>query len=261
MPQVYSTFLTLLLLLPLTSVAADESPFPTEFPWGRLQPTEAAVELHLTSIPDDRRLRIPRFNNPYRKIRLKGDDSKASLKFRPEVSEWLITIPEAVTAPATIVIETVGRPQLLSTPAVIRADKDGVFKLPAHHAVVHGELLRYEPQPHKNTVGYWANEQDWCEWQLNAERPGDYDVHILQGCGKDHGGSEVRISAGESEITFTVEDTGHFQNFKDRHVGTIRLREPGRQSLQVRALSKTKGAVMDVRQIRLLPSGTADEAD
>ena len=65
----------------------------------------------------------------------------------------------------------------------------------------------------------------------NVEEAGEYEVHILQGCGKGHGGSEVSIGVGKSVLTFTVEDTGHFQNFKPRNLGRIEVLKPGRQSL------------------------------
>ena len=233
--------------------SAEERPFPMTFDWGRIVTTSATVELLVESLPEDRLIRIPRFNNPYKRIFLKSDATKDQLQFKPEVSDWLITLPDSAKTPTTIVIQTVGPPRLLNQPFVTEPNRKGEFVLPAHHAVVHGKLLRYEPQPHKNTVGYWANEMDWCEWQIEAKQPGKYEVRILQGCGKGHGGSAVQITLGESELTFIVEDTGHFQNFKKRDLGTLEIKAPGQQSLKVVPLSKAKGAVMDVRQIRLVP--------
>ena len=234
----------------------DEPLFPTKFEWGQIVTTASAVELHVESVPNDQVVRIPRFNNPYRRIFLKSDPKKNQLKFRPEVSEWLVTVPLSAATPTTIMIETAGAPQLLTQPFVTKADRNGAFVLPAHHAVVHGKLLRYEPQPHKNTVGYWANEKDWCEWHMDVEAPGQYKVHILQGCGKGHGGSEVKMILGRRELTFLVEDTGHFQNFKTRVVGTLEIKNSGRHLLKVVPVSKAKGAVMDVRQIQLVPAGS-----
>src|ERR1044072_1350534 len=33
---------------------------------------------------------------------------------------------------------------------------DGSIVLLATNAVTHGKQIRYEPQPHKNTIGYWT---------------------------------------------------------------------------------------------------------
>jgi len=246
------------LILSLTtfpSTHADVLPFPTKLQWGNIVRKEASVELHVTSLPDNGIIRMPRLNNPWKRIYLKSDSKKKALEFRPEIAEWLITYPRHARTPGVIVVETTGPPRLLIQPFVTQPNREGIYNLPAYHAVTHGELLRFEPQPHKNTVGYWANEEDWCEWQLNVEEPGEYEVHILQGCGKGHGGSEVSINIGKSKLAFIVEDTGHFQNFKPRNLGRIEIMKPGRQSLKVKPISKAKGAVMDVRAIRLLPVG------
>jgi hypothetical protein len=246
-------YISLALTLSATTNAEERS-FPTTFDWGSIVATDASVDLHVTSVPEDRVIRFPRFNNPYKRIVARNAAATTMFKFTPEVDEWLIAVPETVNVPSVIVIETVGAPQLLTRPVVNSPNKQGTFVLPAHHAVTHGKLLRYEPQPHKNTVGYWANENDWCEWIIDVDNSARYEVEVLQGCGKGHGGSEVAVSIGNRQLTFVVEDTGHFQNFKPRTIGTIEIDAPGRQSLKVVPISKAKGAVMDVRQIRLIPA-------
>ena len=84
-------------------------------------------------------------------------------------------------------------------------------------------------------------------------KPGTYAIHIWQGCGKGSGGSEVEIICGGQSVKFTVEDTGHFQNFKERLVGRVKFDKAGPQSIEVRALSKPGAAVMDLRQVILVP--------
>lgn len=135
---------------------------------------------------------------------------------------------------------------------VAQQQPDGGFTLHARDAVVHGETLRYEPQPHKNTLGYWTNPADWAEWPLRVTRPGTFEVHILQGCGQGQGGSEVRVSLAGDSLTFTVNDTGHFQNFKWRSVGEMVVQKPGRYSLDVRPVKLANQAVMDLREVRLV---------
>jgi hypothetical protein len=53
-----------------------------------------------------------------------------------------------------------------------------------------------------------------------------------------------------------VEDTGHFQNFKARTIGTVKFEQPGRYTLTVRPRTKAKAAVMDLRQVTLKPVGS-----
>lgn len=226
---------------------------------GEILLVPSGIEIHVRRPPTDAVITIPRFDNPIGAVYLKEDPLKKPLKFSPGVEKWAITLPEStLESGATIVMETVGRPYVSVIPRVSTADDDGSVTLAAHDAVTHGKMLRYEPQPHKNTVGYWINEDDWCEWSFFVDKAGRFDIHVLQGCGKGQGGSEVAVRVADQSIRFTVEDTGHFQNFKDRTVGAVSLPEPGVFTLSLRPLSKAAKAIMDVRRVRLTPATTED---
>ena len=135
---------------------------------------------------------------------------------------------------------------------VQRAGAEGVFELHAKDATVHGEIFRYEPEPKKICLGYWTNPKDWAGWSFEVTEPGDYVVEVWQGCGKGHGGSDVLVEVGGSKFAFVVEDTGHFQNFKARKIGTVTLKA-GIQKIAVKPQNKKAGAVMDIRFVKLHP--------
>lgn len=122
-----------------------------------------------------------------------------------------------------------------------------------------GPTLRYEPDEKKNTLGYWTKVEDWASWNIDVRQAGTYDVSVLQGCGKDSGGAEVDIGIGDQSLTFVVEDTGHFQNFKWRDVGKIAIEKPGQYVLTVKPKSKPGVAVMDLRQIVLRPAALVEK--
>lgn len=137
---------------------------------------------------------------------------------------------------------------------------DGSIVLHAKTADVYGSQLRFEPAPHKNTLGFWTNEDDYAAWQFTVSKPGTFEIELLQGCGKGQGGSVVEIEVFDATGTLvgpsmkhTVEDTGHFQNFVPRTIGTVNLEESGRYFFQVSAESKKAAAVMDLRQVTLRP--------
>ena len=127
----------------------------------------------------------------------------------------------------------------------------GLIVLNASAATPHGEKLRYEPEPHKNTLGYWVNPADWAEWTFDAPSAGTYELRILQGAGGGCGGAAVDVAVGGQAVTFTTLDTGHFQNFVPRTIGTIKL-NGGRQTLSVKPKEKKGVAVMDLRRVTLL---------
>jgi len=148
--------------------------------------------------------------------------------------------------------------------------KDGTVLLPGKSAEVFGSQLRFEPSPHKNTLGFWTNASDYAAWDFIVSKPGSFEVELLQGCGTGQGGSVVEIavvakgddvaasgaasSDGVAPLSYTVEDTGHFQNFVPRTAGVVELVKPGRYRLSIRVRSKAAAAVVDVRQVTLRPT-------
>ena len=125
--------------------------------------------------------------------------------------------------------------------------------LPAHRAAVHGERLCYEPQPHKNTLGYWVNVNDWASWEIELPEAGEYELVVLQGCGTGQGGSQVEVRVADGVLRFFVEDTGHFQNFVPRRLGRLAL-DAGAHTVELRPVVLAANAVMDVRELRLIPA-------
>ena len=137
---------------------------------------------------------------------------------------------------------------------------DGSILLHARDAYVFGKQLRYEPQLNKNTLGYWTRKEDTAQWLFDIPKQGRYEVEILQGCGPGSGGAEVKVAFGINDagketgaLKFTVEDTGGFQNFKPRVIGTVELPKLTRLALTVIPQTKPGAAVMDLRQIILRP--------
>ena len=66
-----------------------------------------------------------------------------------------------------------------SRPFVTPAQGD--IRLHAKDARVHGEKLRYEPQPQKNTLGFWTKPEDWADWEFEVKTPGTYEVEVTAG--------------------------------------------------------------------------------
>ncbi len=128
-------------------------------------------------------------------------------------------------------------------------------------AITHSVTMRFEPATNKNCLGYWVNPGDTAEWRFQVTRPGDYDIQLWQGCGKGQGGSDVLVEVRNDqellkETRFVVEETGHFQIFLPRLLGRVHFTAPGEYSLWVKPQRKQAGAIMDIREVRLLGADT-----
>jgi len=141
---------------------------------------------------------------------------------------------------------------------------DGSVMLHAHQAETHGEKLRFEPQAHKNTVGYWTVPTDYAVWRLSIEQPGTFVVAVLQGCGSGQGDSEALLTLRHNEqihaeLTWQTVDTGHFQNFRWLDVGSIHVSEAGRYQLRIDPKRIARAALCDVRAIHLVRQAKGDD--
>ncbi len=201
---------------------------------------------------------IPRLAAPLQAIRWQRHEGASVIKFKPEPDRWTISWETRPPNADTLVIQLAGRPLLMEECLPIRAASDSSLMLPAHLGVTRGEKLRYEPQTFKNTIGYWTVAGDSVHWAVQIDLPGRYNVAILQGCGKDQGGSQVRLQiarqGGRQETMveqFEVIETGHFQNFQWRHLGEVQL-DTGRHNVMLNPVSIANKAVMDVRAIHLI---------
>ncbi len=255
------------ILAPVGSLRADPPPLLPGLPedisrWetekiegGTLYCSDSAAQLYLVvpARPAGDAVRFPRRYNVVRFVALKLGPEMRELQLSQDPITWTVHLPEEVLYPAVVEVQLGQDALTASQTPVVRPSPDGAIVLSARHAEVHGQNLQFEPQVHKNTVGYWVNAADWVDWQFAAPA-GNYEVWILQGCGNGQGGSRVALSVSRQQLEFDVQETGHFQNFVWRALGPVTLDEASTFRLSLRVLNRTRDAVMDVRQIRLEPS-------
>ncbi|MBE7494757.1 MAG: hypothetical protein HS117_07415 [Verrucomicrobiaceae bacterium] len=132
---------------------------------------------------------------------------------------------------------------------------DGSILLEAKTATTWSENMRYEPKPEKNCLGFWTSEDDFAEWEFEVVKPGKFTVSVFYGCDGGNHGSAVALKAGGKELTFTTEDTGGFQSWREAKLGEIELGAAGKTRLTVDPVNKVKSAVLDVQKVVLTPAG------
>jgi len=255
-----STKGTIFLTLAPTDPSAKSDPMPSQIELPRLdnvvervwwwsplgQNQSATTQGEIESIGDA--YRMPFVPPQNRLMKLTQTPSRWTLAFNdpPAVSR-------ALMGGGVVVVDVRGEPKWSADAELIQAGEDGVLVLPASQAKVFGKLLQFEPLPHKNTVGYWVNADDYATWKVAVPATGPYQVQLFQGCGGGQGGSRIALRFDDTVLETLVEETGHFQNFRWRELGPVTLQAGANIDVSLRCLTKAKAAVMDVRQIRLVP--------
>jgi hypothetical protein len=268
MPNALKHLVAGVLLLALETAAAPatspagrhDAPGPMkDLPWGHCtyrtgaEGTPSKVYLHVSEWHAGGKLTVYGLANSVKRAYFLTDPKGSDLKVQ-KVARWnVVEVGKKAPDPVNtvVVLEVDGTPK--AAPLAVDPTPEGPIVLHARDAVVHGQTVRYEPEPHKNTIGYWSNPADWVRWEFSVTKPGTYAVEILQCCGKGSGGSTVDFAIGEQKLTVTVQDTGHFQNFVPRDIGKLRFEKAGTYTLSVKPTKKAGAAVMDLRQVTLKP--------
>lgn len=262
----------LLMLVPLLEVVAEPpvaKPFPQEEAsaelfggtvWQGLESNGVAkrwnnrIEIRIED-PEKGQVRIPRLCTSVKEITWsKGQGPEVQLQ--PELTHWILKWEPSASLPGNLILKCDYPPFTLSELPKVVPDSNHSITLRAGQATTTGTKLRFEPQSHKNTVGYWTQVADFATWHFVARQPGTYSVAVLQGCGKGHGGSlgTVSIEGTDGQVALDLKtlDTGHYQNFHWVDLGTVHLTTAGEYELKIQPQKIAKVAFCDIRSIQLV---------
>lgn len=166
-----------------------------------------------------------------------------------------ISEPKKLDPYATVVELTLsGPPEVIDLSPLIRADANGVIRLKAADAEVHGNSAHYEQGDGRENIGSWTNAKDFLTWGCDIAKAGRYRVDVDYAC--QPGAEDSQFSVGVdngSKVTGAVKATGSWTTFRTEQLGQLDL-PSGKQTIAVHALSMPKAAVMNLRQVCLTPA-------
>jgi putative membrane-bound dehydrogenase-like protein len=135
-------------------------------------------------------------------------------------------------------------------PEVVRPAADGSLHLLAGNGEIYGSTLVLEKQ--YGNLGYWSSLDDQAAWAVEVPRPGKYTVMFDYACEDSSAGNVYQLRAGDASLTGKVAGTGNWDTYKQTGIGEVRL-AAGRQQVVLRSAGKIKGAMIDLKEIRLVP--------
>lgn len=143
-------------------------------------------------------------------------------------------------------------------PAVVKAEPNGALRLLATKAEIFGDSLVFEAQ-HQN-LGFWQSENDRAAWTVEVPAQGAYDVWLDWAVLGRGAPNRFRLEGGGAVLEGVIPFTGAWDNYRQARFGRVQL-AAGLQRLLVRGVPPLNGAILDLREVRLLPAGSPTPDD
>jgi putative membrane-bound dehydrogenase-like protein len=138
-------------------------------------------------------------------------------------------------------------------PELVKPEKDGSIKLTSRTCELYGTSICFEPL--RLNLGYWETEDDRAIWTVEVPKAGKYTVYLDYSCPDDSAGNKFALITETGRVTGIVAGTGGWQKYKESKFGDIEL-AAGKQQLTMRSEGKIRQHLLDLRSVRLVPTGS-----
>ncbi|MBI5853050.1 MAG: neutral/alkaline non-lysosomal ceramidase N-terminal domain-containing protein [Planctomycetes bacterium] len=136
-----------------------------------------------------------------------------------------------------------------NTPAVIAPAADGSLALLATNCEIFGTSIVLEPE--FMNLGYWHSAGDEAVWTVELATAGRFTVELDCACAPDSAGNAFVLEGGAAPLRGTIASTGGWSRYVTVALGELEL-PAGRSRLTVRPTGELRGALMDLRGLRLV---------
>jgi hypothetical protein len=138
----------------------------------------------------------------------------------------------------------------INQPRLVRPEADGTLRLSAETGRAIGPDIKYMPE--WRAFG-WFTAADRVEWEAEVKKGGTYEVYLDWSVSDVEAGKPFLFVAGKRQLQGVVGRTGSWETFKTEKIGRVRL-SPGRHKMVFKPNSSfEKGALLDLREVRLVP--------
>ncbi|MCA9085902.1 MAG: c-type cytochrome, partial [Planctomycetaceae bacterium] len=141
-------------------------------------------------------------------------------------------------------------------PATVTSDDGGMLRLTAAVAEIRGNDITFEQS--FGNVGYWHHQADQVRWQVDVATSGTFDVYLNASCADDSAGNRFRLSGLGNSMEGVMSGTGGWDRYRPVRLGTAKL-SAGRHVVILQPSAPVKGALLDLKEVRLVPAGQSSQ--
>lgn len=187
-----------------------------------------------------------------RVIREGGYEAEGSMYYYDKPSPFVEEVEDSIIAavhdllPASFKLKR----DTINHPEVVQPESDGTIRLRAETARAIGPDIQYMPE--WKAFG-WFTEKDRVEWDVEVSDKGRYDVYLEWSVSDEEAGKPFVFETGDQQLNGKTGQTGSWFTFKTEKIGRIRLSSGHRKMVFKPGSKSEKGALLDLREVKLVP--------
>lgn len=139
----------------------------------------------------------------------------------------------------------------LNIPGIVRPSADGTLNLTAENGKGIGPEIKYMPD--WKAFG-WFTGKDRVEWDVDLPEDGTYEIWMEWSVSDEESGREFVLVSGKNEVKGKVGKSGSWETFKKVKIGNLKLKQDYNQIVLRATEDFEEGALMDIRQLTLVPA-------
>ena len=132
---------------------------------------------------------------------------------------------------------------------IVLPEADGSLRLSAEKGRAIGPNIKYMPE--WKAFG-WFTGKDMVEWEVKG-KSGNYDVYMEWSVSDKEAGKPFLLRVAGQRLKGKVETTGSWETFRTMKIGKVHLRSGNSKVVFKPAVDFDKGAILDLREIKLVP--------
>lgn len=135
-------------------------------------------------------------------------------------------------------------------PQRVVAGNDGVFTLTPATCEIYGPTIVLEEK--YGNLGWWSSADDFVTWTIDVPESRAYRLEITYACDPQAAGHRLVVASRGANVSAKVEATASWDDYQTIDFGKLEL-SAGVQTLTCKPASRPLPALMDLKQVRLIP--------
>ncbi len=143
-------------------------------------------------------------------------------------------------------------------PVTIKPESSGAIRLLPKDCEIYGDTLVLEEK--YGNLGYWQSDNDHAVWNLDLPKGGAYDLWLDWAELGEKPRNKFQVQGDGVMFVVEIPGTGTFDDYRLAKLGRLQLKA-GPQRLTFSGVPPLEGAILDLREMRLVPAGQSPRFD